>query len=90
MNRLILCALVILTAGQAFADTYVRGYTRKDGTYVQPHMRSDRNGTTLDNWSTRGNVNPYTGQQGTRDPYPSYNYQPTYGNSYGSRPYGRY
>jgi len=25
------------------------------------------NNTTYDNWSTRGNVNPYTGQVGTRN-----------------------
>lgn len=51
------------------ADTYVNGYYRKDGTYVQPHYRSDRNGTKTDNWSTRGNINPYTGKRGTKNPY---------------------
>ena len=48
------------------APVSVRGYTRKDGTYVQPHMRSAPNGTKADNWSTLGNVNPYTGKVGTR------------------------
>lgn len=47
----------------------VRGYTRKDGTYVQPHKRSSPNSTTYDNWSTRGNINPYTGKMGTKNPY---------------------
>lgn len=49
------------------ADTYVGGYHRSDGSYVEPHMRSDANETPLDNWSTKGNVNPYTGEEGTRN-----------------------
>jgi hypothetical protein len=49
-------------------DTYVHGYTRRDGTYVQPHYRSAPDGDRSNNWSTRGNVNPYTGQMGTRSP----------------------
>lgn len=55
-----------------FADTWVRGYTRKDGTYVQPHYRSDRNNSPYDNYSTKGNINPYTGKKGTKDPDKSY------------------
>lgn len=47
----------------------VSGYTRKDGTYVQPHQQTNPNSTKLDNWSTKGNVNPYTGKEGTVEPY---------------------
>lgn len=47
----------------------VRGHIRKDGTYVQPHQVTNRNSTKLDNYSTKGNVNPYTGKPGTVDPY---------------------
>jgi hypothetical protein len=36
---------------------------------VQPHYRSSPDGSRLNNWSTRGNVNPYTGKPGTVDPY---------------------
>jgi hypothetical protein len=32
-------------------------------------MQTNANSTKLDNWSTQGNVNPYTGQSGTVDPY---------------------
>lgn len=49
----------------AFADTYVQGYYRSDGTYVQGYYRSDPNGTKSDNYSYKGNTNPYTGQRGT-------------------------
>lgn len=54
-------------------DTYVRGYTRKDGTYVKPHYRTSPNSTRNDNYSTKGNINPYTGEYGTkpRDNYGS-------------------
>ena len=55
------------------AQTRVKGYYRSNGTYVAPHYRSSPNSSTYDNYSTRGNVNPYTGQAGTRDP----NYRPS-------------
>ena len=64
--------LVFLTVTNAYAETYVRGYTKKNGTYVAPHYRSSPNSTKLDNWSTKGNVNPYTGSIGTKNPYSSY------------------
>ena len=54
-----------LTASSAFAQTYVNGYTRSNGTYVQGHYRSSPNYTRRDNYSYYGNVNPYTGKRGT-------------------------
>lgn len=62
---------VLLAANSAYSDTYVRGYTRSDGTYVQPHYRSSPDGNVWNNYSTKGNVNPYTGKRGTVDPYDS-------------------
>jgi hypothetical protein len=50
-------------------DVYVRPHVRQDGTYVQPHMRTAPNTSPLDNYSSKGNVNPYTGKEGTVDPY---------------------
>lgn len=47
----------------------VRGYFKRDGTYVMPSHRTSPNATRLDNWSTKPNVNPYTGVPGTKDPY---------------------
>lgn len=49
-------------------DVSVKGYYRKDGTYVKPYHRSSPNKTDADNWSTKGNVNPYTGKEGTKEP----------------------
>jgi hypothetical protein len=45
----------------------VQGYT-SGGTYVAPHQQTNPNGTQRDNYSSYGNVNPYTGAVGTRNP----------------------
>ncbi len=69
-KALLVGALAFMLASPALADTFVDGHFRSDGTYVQPHYRSAPDGNFFNNWSTRGNVNPHTGQSGTRD-YPS-------------------
>jgi hypothetical protein len=46
----------------------VKGYTKKNGTYVAPHQRTAPNKTKADNYSTKGNTNPYTGKKGTKKP----------------------
>lgn len=46
-------------------DVWVNGYYRSDGTYVNGHYRTTPNKTINDNYSTEGNINPYTGQEGT-------------------------
>lgn len=88
--RLVLIAaacVLSLSAGSAIAQgIYHDGYTRQNGTYVQPHYQSAPDRSYNNNWSTSPNVNPYTGQQGTRAPtfndrpptYPSFG-QPTPG-----------
>ena len=48
---LIFLALFSLTAYAK--DVQVKGYTRKDGTYVAPHVRSSPNSTVTDNYSYR-------------------------------------
>ncbi len=59
---------------------YVKGYDREDGTYVRPHYRSAPDGNFYNNWSTKGNINPYTGKPGTKVTPPS---KPrTYGTPY--------
>lgn len=66
---MMLATLLCLSfVGAAFADTYVRGYYRKDGTYVQPHYRSSPDSSYNNNWSVKPNVNPHTGKQGTAAP----------------------
>ena len=58
--------IIFLTSYDSIAATRVRGYFRKDGTYVAPHYRSAPDGNFWNNWSTKGNVNPYTGKPGTK------------------------
>jgi hypothetical protein len=48
------------------SDVHVHGYTKRDGTVVHPYNRTHENGTQQDNFSTKGNVNPYTGKVGTK------------------------
>jgi hypothetical protein len=45
-----------------------QGYTTQSGSYAQPHFQTNPNNTQMDNYSTRGNLNPYTGAVGTRTP----------------------
>lgn len=53
----------------ASAQQYVPGYFRADGTYVQGYYRTAPDHSRYNNYSTRGNVNPYTGRAGTVNPY---------------------
>lgn len=45
----------------------IRGYTQKNGTYVSPYHATNPNRTQPDNFSSKGNVNPYTGKAGTKN-----------------------
>lgn len=64
--------LIALTSIEAFAGgrgsfggtVTVHGHVRKDGTYVAPHHRTAPDKNFNNNWSTDGNVNPYTGESG--------------------------
>ncbi|NUZ09137.1 hypothetical protein [Piscinibacter koreensis] len=48
---------------------YISGHVTKSGTYVPPSMATNPNSTMVDNYSSKGNVNPYSGRVGTKDPY---------------------
>jgi hypothetical protein len=81
MKQLLIAAALTLAATAAQAQGYglygsgsnssshsSSGYTTSRGTYVQPYVATNPNSTQMDNYSTRGNVNPYTGAVGTRTP----------------------
>lgn len=72
MRKFVIALLAFGIAMPATAQVHVRGYYRGDGTYVQPHVRSSPNSSRLDNYSTYPNVNPYTGREGTVNPYNTY------------------
>ena len=53
----------------AHADKFVHGHFKSNGTYVEPYYQSSPDSTKLNNFSTQGNINPYTYQLGTVNPY---------------------
>lgn len=59
---------IAVFCSNAFASKRVGGYTKKNGTYVAPHHRTDPNRTQRDNYSSKPNVNPHTGKRGTKEP----------------------
>ena len=66
--RTILLLLILAITVQVYAQVKVKGYYRKDGTYVRPHYRSNPDGNPYNNWSYPGNTNPYTGKTATGNP----------------------
>jgi len=61
---LVVFLLVAFAVGTIQAE-WVNGYTKSNGTYVDGYNRSDSNDTVRDNYSYKGNANPYTGSEGT-------------------------
>ena len=70
---ILLVGIVVFLAMAPLAEartTRVRGYYKPStGTYVAPHYKTSPNRTKLDNYSTKGNRNPFTGKRGTVNPY---------------------
>ena len=46
------------------ASCFVNGYYKSNGTYVQGYYKSCPNNNVYDNYSYKGNINPYTGKKG--------------------------
>ena len=65
---ILVCLFLASITTIAFADVWVRGYYRKNGTYVSGHWRSDPDGNPYNNWSFPGNINPHTGKVATGNP----------------------
>lgn len=61
--------MLAVSSTPAAAAYRVRGYTKSNGTYVQPYYRSSPNSFKIDNYSSRGNYNPYSGKIGTIKPW---------------------
>ena len=60
---------LFVSASSAESVTRVRGYYKKSGTYVVPHYKSTRDSFKFNNYSTKGNYNPFTGKKGYTSPY---------------------
>jgi hypothetical protein len=79
MKQIILAAALTLVATAAQAQYLggtgsnsrshpVQGHTTNRGTYVPSPVATNPNSTQRDNYGATGNVNPYTGAVGTRNP----------------------
>lgn len=44
----------------------VHGHFRSNGTYVSPYIRTSRDSSFGNNYSSKGNLNPYTGKMGSK------------------------
>jgi len=58
----IIISIIVISSQIVIADVYVKGHTRKDGTYVRAHHRTSPNHTVTDNYSYPGNYNLNTGK----------------------------
>ena len=54
MKTLTKIALALLATALAARAEWVNGYTRSNGTYVAPHVRTPANRTVTENLSSRG------------------------------------
>jgi hypothetical protein len=61
-----LAVLLLLSISAFAAPVRVRPSVTKRGVYRQPHVRTSPDHTQRNNYSTKGNVNPYTGKAGHR------------------------
>ena len=57
--------------GSSYSSSFVSGYTKRDGSYTSGHFRSTKDTSSSNNWTTKGNINPFTGSAGTRINPPS-------------------
>ena len=62
LKKILACMLTLFVlASVAEGAQRTRGYIKK-----MPHYKTRKDGTRLNNYSTKGNVNPYTGKKGYR------------------------
>jgi len=69
----ILLSLILGLGLSSVAEAYtvkVKSYYKPStGRYVAPSYRTSPNKTKFDNYSAKGNYNPYTGKKGYKSPF---------------------
>jgi hypothetical protein len=91
-NILLILFLLFLTNAIAQVNPNyhkVQGYFRSDGTYVKSHFRTNQNNTNTDNYTTKPNTNPHTGEKGYIEPNYGSTYSPLYSSSYRNYNYSK-
>lgn len=68
MKFIVTIITLVLMASTAMAggSHSSRGYARKNGTYVAPSRATNPDHTRANNYSHKGNFNPYNGKSGTK------------------------
>lgn len=66
---LLILSYSLISVPSAEALQRVNGYTTKRGTYVAPYYKSTPNKSKFDNFSTKGNINPFSGKKGIVNPF---------------------
>lgn len=66
----LLVGVLLFSESAEARTTRIRGYFKPStGSYVAPHYKTTPNRSKFDNFSTKGNYNPYTGKKGTVNPF---------------------
>ena len=73
VKKLMIVVLGMCVLSVSANAAYTRGYMKKNGTYVSGYHRTSADHTRINNYSTRGNINPYTGKKGYK-PLTKYGY----------------
>jgi hypothetical protein len=63
-NSTLKCAVSVYYDTKGRKYVYVRGYTKKNGTEVKGYYRSMPDKDKTNNWTAKGNINPFTGKKG--------------------------
>jgi hypothetical protein len=74
MKKIIFCLAIIISvlftsSVEAKAVKVKSYYKPSTGKYVDSYYKTSSNRTKMDNYSTKGNYNPYTGKKGSVNQY---------------------
>jgi hypothetical protein len=69
VKKYLIAVLLLSLFLPAWAEAkYTRSYVRRDGTFVSGYRSSRPDRNRWNNYSSKGNINPYTGKRGSIDP----------------------
>lgn len=68
-SLIVLTSLVFMSSAEAKTIKVQGYYNSRSGSYVAPYYKTSPNKYKFDNYSTKGNYNPYTGKKGYVSPY---------------------
>ncbi len=77
---IVVAMLLAATVAHASGSNSVKGHFKKDGTFVQPYMRTNPDSVRRNNYNSEGNFNPYSGKQGKQ--HNEFSSPPQYNDSY--------